>query len=164
MKYQKKQEQESLYMIPIRFFTGLMVVLFGLSICATYADAGLNGLELLNETLGSQIKTPENIRIYPLASMNQIQIRWQGDDHMATGYAIYKNGILYDTSRQAFYNDDWPTTYPGTIYEITAYDIHGNESFASDPIFIQSYEKVSTDRSHEESAPVAKRLEKEWTR
>ncbi|MBF0449145.1 MAG: hypothetical protein HQK75_00055 [Candidatus Magnetomorum sp.] len=159
-----QSKQESLYIVPIRFFTGLMIILFGLSICATYADAGLIDGIPLEERNQIQVKSPVSIRVYPLPDRKHFQICWQSVGNMAAGYAIYKNGILFDTSIEPGYIDEWPDRGSSPIYEITAYDIHGNESQACTPFTIHSYEEVSTGPFHEASVPVAKRPEKAWTR
>jgi hypothetical protein len=127
--------EEALYIIPKRFFSCLMIILFGISICATYADACIaTSLESMNQY---QPKSPTNILVYILPEMDKIQIRWQNDDHTITGYAIYKNGILFDTSPHPFYIDNWHETEPGPVYEITAFDIFGTESRACKPFRVR---------------------------
>jgi hypothetical protein len=127
--------EEALFIIPKRFFSCLMIILFGISICATYADARIaRSLESMTQY---QPKSPTNIFVYVLPDMDKIQIRWHSDDHTITGYAIYKNGILFDTSSHPFYIDNWPKSEPGPVYEITAFDIFGTESSACKPFRIR---------------------------
>ncbi|KPA17257.1 hypothetical protein MHK_002529 [Candidatus Magnetomorum sp. HK-1] len=160
----KEQNQETLYIVPIRFYTRLMILLFGISIFATYADARVSNTQELNDVKQIQLKPPENIKVSPLPGMNHIQLSWDRVQSSVTGYAIYKNGILFDTSPQPYYIDEWTGSILYTIYEITAFDIHGNESNACSPFMIQLDVAVSTDQFHEESVPVAQRPEKDWTR
>ena len=127
--------EEALFIIPKRFFSCLMFILFGISICATYADARIaTSLESMNQY---QPKSPTNIHVYILPDMDKIQIHWQCEDHTITGYAIYKNGILFDTSPHPFYIDKWHKSDPGPVYEITAFDIFGTESKACKPFRIR---------------------------
>jgi len=129
--------QEALIMIPVRFFSCLMIFLFGISICATYAKASIHSDSCRKSINQYQPGSPKNIHVYVLPGMNKVQIRWQSDDHTITGYAIYKNGILFDTSPHPFYTDHWARTAPGPIYEITAFDIFGTESKACKPFRIR---------------------------
>jgi len=127
--------QEALFIIPFRFFSCLIIFLFGISICATYSEARTT--ESIVSIHHYQPKPPKNIHIYVLPGMNKIQIRWQSDDHTITGYAIYKNGILFDTSPHPFYTVQWSKTDPGPVYEITSFDIFGIESRACRPFRIR---------------------------
>jgi len=127
--------EEALFIIPKRFFSCLIIVLFGISICATYADARIaESIESMNQY---QPKSPTNIHVYILPEMNKIQIRWQSNDHTITGYAIYKNGVLFDTSPHTFYIDYWQKSDLGPVYEITAFNIFGTESRACKPFRIR---------------------------
>jgi len=128
--------EEALFIIPKRFFSCLIIVLFGISICATYADAMVSAsLESINQY---QPKSPKNIHVYILPELDKIQIHWQSDDNTITGYAIYKNGILFDTSPHPFYIDRLHQfDDPGPVYEITAFDIFGTESRACKPFRIR---------------------------
>jgi hypothetical protein len=127
--------EEALFIIPKRFFSCLIIILFGISICATYADACISGT--LENKHQYQPKSPTNVHVYILPQLEKIQIRWQSNDHTITGYAIYKNGILFDTSPNPFYIDNWPKAEQGPVYEITSFDIFGIESEACKPFRVR---------------------------
>jgi len=127
--------EEALFIIPKRFFSCLIIILFGISICATYADARIaTSLESMNQY---QPKSPTNVQVYILPQLDKIQIHWQSDDQTITGYAIYKNGILFDTSPNPFYIDYWHRSEQGPVYEITSFDIFGKESEACKPFRVR---------------------------
>jgi len=160
----KNKKQETLFIVPIRIYTRLMILLFGISIFATYADARVSEISSINDIEQTQLKPPENISIYALPGVNQIQFRWNHSQASVTGFAIYKNGILFDTSSRPFYTDDFIDNVPPTVYEITAFDINGNESLACAPFIIIFDVPTSIDQIHGESVPIAQRPGKDWTR
>jgi hypothetical protein len=127
--------EEALFIIPKRFFSCLIIILFGISICATYADASVAAS--FNRMNQYQPKSPTNIHVFLLPELEKIQIHWQSDDLTITGYAIYKDGILFDTSPHPYYVDRLHKAEPGPVYEITAFDIFGTESRSCRPFRIR---------------------------
>src|SRR5918995_1237038 len=88
---------------------------------------------------------PENL-VATAVSSSQIDLTWDAstDDVAVTGYNIYRDNVLVDTSPTNAYSDTGLA--PGTLYqhEVSAFDAASNESARSTPDSATTHQVIVT--------------------
>ena len=102
-------------------------------------------LERAGASLGSSLEVGLNVSVLPpeklkvnVLSDNYAQLSWSSSPSDILGYYIYRNGIRLTSVSEASYLDQ--SLSPGTQYryQVSAYDIRGNESELTSRVFVET--------------------------
>ncbi len=73
-----------------------------------------------------------------VVSINQIDLSWSAstDNIGVVGYKVYRNGVLLTTTTATSHSDTTATSGSVYAYQVSAYDLHGNESPKCDAVVV----------------------------